>query len=228
MKTLNDYFSKIYCINLDKRTDKYKDCLKEFKKIGIEVERVSAIDGTPIFKPGLNTKAGAYGLFLTNLNIIQNALTNNYKNILILEDDVMFIDNFNELFNEKIESLPDDWHLLYLGGNNYFELGKFNLVTGDRSFKVTKENYRKLNHEICKTTWTQTTHAMAINSSHYRLLLSGLARHSTVPIDRAYCYLQREGACNAYTFLPSLALQRPTISDIEGIYIDYNNRNHNF
>lgn len=228
MKTLNDYFSKIYCINLDKRTDKYKDCLKEFKKIDIEVERVSAIDGAPLFKPELNTKAGAYGLFLTNLKIIEDAIKNDYESILILEDDVMFIDNFNKLFNAKVDSLPDDWHLFYLGGNNYFNLGKFNLVTGDKNIKVDETNYRKLNHELCKTTWTQTTHAMAINSTFYRLLLSGLARHNTVPIDRAYCYLQQEGACNAYTFLPSLALQRPTVSDIEGMYIDYNSRNHNF
>jgi len=33
MKTLNEFFSKIYCINLDKRVDRYEESLIEFKKI---------------------------------------------------------------------------------------------------------------------------------------------------------------------------------------------------
>lgn len=220
MKTLNDHFSKIFCINLDKRTERYEECLKEFKKINIEVERISAIDGKPIFKEGLHKNAGAYGLMLTNIKIFENAIQNNYKNILILEDDVKFNDNFNEIFNEKIKSLPDNWDLLYLGGNNMFNRGSFNLITGDKNFKVTKENYRTLKHELCKTTWTQTTHAVAINSSFYNTLMFGVGRNSTRPIDNIYCILQQEG-CNAYTFLPSLVLQRACYSDIENCYLDW-------
>ena len=31
--TLNDYFDKIYCINLDRRTDRWKETRVEFKKL---------------------------------------------------------------------------------------------------------------------------------------------------------------------------------------------------
>lgn len=227
MKTLNEYFSKIYCINLDKRPDKYKECLTEFKKININVERIAGIDGTPVFKTGINKNAGAYGLLLTNIKIIENAYTNKDKNILILEDDVMFIDDFNKIFNEKIQFLPNDWDVLYLGGNNMFQKGKHTLVTGDINFKVTKENYKTLNHELCKTTWTQTTHAVAINSKYYNTLLQGIGRNSHLPIDNVYCILQQEDACNAYTFLPSLALQRPCFSDIENVFLDYSQNTNN-
>jgi GR25 family glycosyltransferase involved in LPS biosynthesis len=226
MKTLNDYFSKIYCINLDKRTDKYSECLIEFNKIGIDVERISAVDGSSVFTMGIHKNAGAYGLMLTNINIIQNARQNNYETILILEDDVMFIENFNELFNEKIKSLPDNWDLLYLGGNNRFDIGRFNLITGDPNFVVNKESYKTLNHELSKTTWTQTTHAVAINSRFYNSLMYGISRNSRLPIDNIYCILQQEG-CNAYTFLPSLALQRPSFSDIENRFWDHNIHNEN-
>ena len=226
MKTLNDYFSKIYCINLDRRTDKYEQCLEEFEKIKITVERISAIDGIQYFKTGIHKNAGAYGLLLTNIKIIEEARLNNYKNILILEDDVKFIENFNEKFNSKIDSLPNNWNLLYLGGNNQFNIGKFNLVTGDTNFVITKENYKTLDYELCKTTWTQTTHAVAINSNFYNTIMFGISGNFEYPIDNIYCILQQEG-CNAYTFLPSLALQRPSFSDIENCFCDHNISNEN-
>ena len=227
MKTLNEYFSKIYCINLDSRPDRYNECLREFKKLNIDVQRVSGINGKLYFRPGLNLSAGAYGLLLTNIRIIEDAIMNEHKNILVLEDDVKFIDIFYKIFNEKITLLPNDWDLLYLGGNNVFHQGKFNLITGDKNFKVTKENYKTLNHELCKTTWTQTTHAVAINSKFYDILMDSIRKNMTQPIDLQYCILQQAGY-NAYTFLPSLALQRPSFSDIENVYVDYNKTQCNF
>ena len=220
MKTLNEYFSKIYCINLDSRPDKYNECLIEFEKLNISVQRVSGIDGKLWFKPGLNLSAGAYGLLLTNIKIIEDAILNNYKSILILEDDVKFNDKFYEIFNEKVLSLPDNWNLFYLGGNNLFHKGSFNLITGDQNFNVTKENYKTLNYELCKTTWTQTTHAVGINSNFYEIILQSINQQPTLPIDLQYCILQQAGY-NVYTFLPSLVLQRPSFSDIENVFVDY-------
>ncbi|MFZ9376809.1 MAG: glycosyltransferase family 25 protein, partial [Candidatus Fonsibacter ubiquis] len=45
MRVLNDYFEKIYCINLDKRPDRWESAKKEFLKHNINVERYSAVDG---------------------------------------------------------------------------------------------------------------------------------------------------------------------------------------
>ena len=46
---MKKYFDKIYCINLDSRPDRWKECLEEFKKIGIDdiVERFPAAELTP-------------------------------------------------------------------------------------------------------------------------------------------------------------------------------------
>ena len=82
IKTLNNYFSKIYCINLDRRPDGWKLCLEEFKQLNIIVERVSAVDDR------------ISGLTQTNINILNDAIKNSYNNILILEDDVQLILNF--------------------------------------------------------------------------------------------------------------------------------------
>ncbi len=226
MKTLNDFFEKIYCINLDTRLDKWNECEKEFNKLNIQVERFPAINGNPIFKQGMNLTAGAYGLMLTHQEIMIEVALKNYKNVLILEDDVTFIDNFYNYFFEKIKSLPEDWDLLYLGGNNMFHKGKFKLITGNPNIEIHKYNYRTLNHELCKTTWTQTTHAVSINNKAYGSVLDYIRKNNNKPIDDIFCIMQQSGY-NAYTFLPSLALQRPSISDIENKFVDYN-RNFDF
>ena len=219
-KTLNDYFSKIYCINLDERTDKYEECLIEFKKVNIKVERFAAIKG-PNPKKNKRSKSGEVGLRLTSIEILKNAINNNYQNILILEDDVTFVEGFNDKLNKAIKYLPENWDLLYIGGNHFFNKGEFSLVHGDKNFKINKNNYKTLNHKLCKTTWTQTTHAIAINSKFFETALETV-KETRLALDQMYCKLQQNNSCNAYTFLPSLALQRPTISDIENKYVDYN------
>lgn len=54
MKTLNDYFQEIHCINLDKRTDRWEECLNEFNKHNLKVNRFSAVYGKEVDTiPGL-------------------------------------------------------------------------------------------------------------------------------------------------------------------------------
>jgi len=226
MKNLNDYFSNLYCVNLDSRPDRYELAQAEFKKLDIDVERVSGIVGVDVYRPGLNRTAGAYGILLTHIKIIEDAISKLYDSIVILEDDVTFIDGFQEKFESKIAELPEDWDLLYLGGNNVFVRGNFNLITGDKSFVPTNDNYQTLDHELCKTTWTQCAHALAINSKFYERLLNAIKVNSTMPVDSIHCMLQ-QGGCNAYSFLPSLALQRPSFSDIENTFVDYSKNKAN-
>jgi hypothetical protein len=45
---------------------------------------------------------------------------NNYKNILVLEDDVYFTDDFNEYLKNVMEEVPDDYDILYLGYKDLF------------------------------------------------------------------------------------------------------------
>lgn len=202
MKTLNDFFSKIYCINLDRRPDRWKESLNEFKKLNITVERVSAIDG------------GVSGLTLTNYNILKEAILNNYNNILILEDDVMFIDNFYEKFNAKIEYLPNDWDLLYLGGCNEISSKNIQIITGDKNIEFNIKTCKSLDYEICKTkNNTIVTHAVGINSKFYRLLIEAIIKKINEPIDLIQEVLHSRN--NVYTFIPSLAVQRSSYSDIK-------------
>jgi GR25 family glycosyltransferase involved in LPS biosynthesis len=220
MNTLNDYFKKVYVINLDRRPDRWQQCQIEFNKIGVKVERIPAIDANNI--PGSLSYRDKTYVAVTSVHskLMNDAITNNDDSILIFEDDVKFVNNFNEIFNERIKSLPEDWDLLFIGGNHILHVNGFDLITGDKNFKVTKENYRTLNYELSKSPCTYTTHAMAISSRFYDKVIDRMKKFPSIPTDNLYVQLQSEG-CKAYTFLPSLAKQRASFSDIENTYVDY-------
>jgi len=222
MKTLNDYFPKIYVINLDRRPDRMQECQLEFNKIGINVERIPAIDGKEMpdsWGMGSRDKA-CLAVNSVHRKLMNDAKLNKHDSILIFEDDVTFVDNFNEIFNERIKSLPEDWDILFIGGNHILHVDGFDLITGDKNFKVTKENYKTLNYELSKSPCTYCTHAMAISSRIYDRVINKMMESPISPTDNLYYELQMEG-CNAYTFLPSLAKQKAGFSDVDDQYVDY-------
>lgn len=215
MESLNQFFKKIYCINLKSRTDRYNESVIEFKKHNIVVEFVEAVNGKDIFKPNLNRNAGAYGLVLTWIKILEQC--KDLENVLILEDDVMFLNDLEKhLF--KLNNLPSDWSMLFLGGSHIFDKGIFTVLNKEFE-KISKDNYKTLDHELCKTTWTQTTHAVALSNKIVKELLN-ILKTTTLPIDILLCNLQQTEP--TFTFVPSLALQRPSFSDIENVHVDYN------
>ena len=75
--SFKDYFDITYCINLDKRTDRWEQAQVEFKKIGISVRRVSAIDGS-LYPEYAGLKPGANGCRLSHLKVLNMAIKNQY------------------------------------------------------------------------------------------------------------------------------------------------------
>jgi GR25 family glycosyltransferase involved in LPS biosynthesis len=125
----------IYLINLDKRPDRlsYFDnnvCSKS--TLLSSYTRYAGIDGSLLSEnilysiitdqgkkymlddhktKGLYLTRGAIGLALTYKYIVENC--NN--NILILEDDIDIVDNFDNELQECLNNLPNDWDIFYLG-----------------------------------------------------------------------------------------------------------------
>ena len=149
---ISKYFDKIYCINLDSRLDRWEECLVEFKKIGIQtqVERFSAIPLQP----------GIAGCTKSHYEVVKLAKKNNYKNILIFEDDVSLInsDFFSILEKTHIQLKKHNltYDLLYLGGN----------LNPDN-----KINYL-IDDNLAKLTYCKTTHSYALNSTVYDKFLN--------------------------------------------------------
>ena len=205
---VDKYFDKIYCVNLDRREDRWEETKVELEKWGLleHVERYSAIDGNEINEDTLKTtklNKGGLGLLLTNIKIIEECIENDYNNVLILEDDIAFNDNI-KIIDEYFKKLPEEWDMLYLGGNHNTHMG---------------ETINIINDKIIKLHNTFATHCVAFNKSIYEVILSVLNRKSK-PIDVAYTQIQRSHDC--YGFYPGMGLQRASFSDIENKDTDNN------
>lgn len=96
-------WDKAICINLDKRTDRWQQCQEEFYNWGLNAERFPALTGNN----------GMHGLHLSNQAVFKQHAG---KHLLVLEDDVVFNRPITAL-QDAYGDLPNDWDMLYLGGN---------------------------------------------------------------------------------------------------------------
>lgn len=112
-------FTKIFYINLDRRTDRDEFIKNELNKINWtgEVERISAVDGREInlnsvkhlfddntfnqasskkkiqFAPGSYMTRGAIGCALSHKETLTKIANGNHDKVLVIEDDIIFDDN---------------------------------------------------------------------------------------------------------------------------------------
>jgi GR25 family glycosyltransferase involved in LPS biosynthesis len=113
---------KIFVINLDTRKDRWDNFCKEEPYMASIVERVSAINGKNIsLSPYIKTlfknntfgwKKAVMGCALSHIQIWTKIASSVGNYFLVLEDDVRFINNWNEY----AKYIPDDSELLYIGG----------------------------------------------------------------------------------------------------------------
>lgn len=200
-KCLTDFFDISYCINLDRRKDRWDECEKIFNSYKLKIKRYAAEDGKNL--PASKISSGALGLIHTNINILTEAKINNFKSILIVEDDVKFYNSISRI-EKYFEFLPDDWDMIYFGGNH-------NLHMGEAYPAVINEHVLKLHH-------TYTTHCIGIKNSAYDIILQSLESKDK-PLDVVYASLQKK--LNVYCFTPIVASQREGYSDIEMKHINY-------
>jgi hypothetical protein len=124
--------SKAWVINLDERKDRLDSAIKACSTIGLEFERMPAINGSSqdikmkeypnsikdvLDKVvGWNKNSAARGH--TTIKIIEDAKKNDYPAILIMEDDVEFVDNLTlkKMLDLSMGHLPEDWESINFGG----------------------------------------------------------------------------------------------------------------
>jgi GR25 family glycosyltransferase involved in LPS biosynthesis len=212
---INEYFDKIYCINLDRRVDRWEEnCLPQFEKIGLDVERFSAVDGKELNLPQGSVYSAELAGSYSHLNALKKAKEDKVKKLLLLEDDVFFKENVNELFESLIERVPNDWDYLFFGGNH---------VGG----------YLPITDGVVKINRSYAIHACGIKESSYDIMIQHLenkinkvmsdltiTHKPSVAADYFLGDLHR--VLNTYCFLPHLAWQKDGHSDIQGAYMDYN------
>jgi len=174
------------CINLKERKDKKTYMKKVFKKQNITEN---------FFKAKLH-KNPKRGCLESHLAVIKDAIKKNKKQMLILEDDVVFKRHISSLL-----SPPEDWDMLYLGG------------TVKHIISNENPNFPRVQ------AWT--THAYMINLSNQELVNDILkAEEYENEIDNFYVE-NIHPKYNVYMVNPMMCIQKDGYSDIEKTNVDY-------
>lgn len=103
------FLNKIYCINLDRRKDRWINAQKEFKRLWIQgfIKRIS----------GIEKKPWNLGCLLSHLKIHKISNKKNEDYILVLEDDAIFHVDFDYIIRLIEEVMVFNPDLVYLGGS---------------------------------------------------------------------------------------------------------------
>ena len=196
----------LFIINLDERKDKYQEILKELNKVQLEkykfkIERFSAI----------KEEKGWIGCALSHIEILKIARERNFKEVIVLEDDNVFIDSQIKNIEKTL-----DW----LFSNKE----KWEIFMGNQTFSNIKEVYsakKGIVKSIGKTTNFMIYQKITYNSiiNHEELYLAEINNNSGKKLVNAIDRIIRNKLL--VTRVPFITSQRASYSDIERKKISY-------
>jgi len=153
---------KIFYINLDNRPDRNEHFLKQCSENNIDfnkINRYSALDGTiynfnhneyDMFKnvdyKGQKYEKKIMGNQLSHYNILNEMINNNYKYIIIFQDDVILKKNFLNELNNIINYIPENAEIINIGFHEFASYNKFIPWNFNKPNTMIKQ---KINQEIC-------------------------------------------------------------------------------
>jgi len=186
-----------YYINLEHRTDRKEHVESQLSNLGIKAKRFNAI----------KMDNGAIGCSIFHLNVLQNALNQKLDHILIVEDDITFLDSglFKTQINKFFEKHNNNWDVILLAGNNM-------------------PPYTNMDDTCIQVSRCQTTTGYIVNGHYIKCLIKNIktglinlinkpSEHIKFAIDKFWFVLQREGKW--FLIIPLTVIQREDYSDIE-------------
>jgi hypothetical protein len=197
---MRDLFDRVCLINLRRRPDRLAAFRTDVLAKGWpfrDPEIFPAVDGKIVPTPrGWQSTDAVYGCLQSHVTILQSAILDDVKSLLVLEDDATVMSTFLEDCERFFAAVPSDWEQLMLGGQH---------IQGPR--KVSDGVVRCMN--------CQRTHAYAIRGRFMRDLYSiWRAPSSQTHCDHIMGPLQP--GYNVYAPDPFLFGQVKSQSDING------------
>ena len=204
IESINKNISAIYYINLDYRIDRKQEFLLNFNLEDIS-HRILRVNAT-------KSNIGAVGCLKSHITALQLALSDNLgENLLICEDDLSIGDmNYCNKMLDLFFRSNLQWDVLMLGQSTW----------ASEDTGITTSNQEK----IIKVKMSQTTSGYLVKRSYIPLLLQtweiGWNNFTATGIwndkystDQLWKPLQLQD--NWYSFVPTVASQRLSYSDIE-------------
>lgn len=234
---LNNYFDIVFAIYLEKRAYDWKlpatgeivpGCLKqigdELGKHNIKSVLVPGVDGELLDMPPTMSadkspvSKGDLGCTRSHLSLVKHAKENRLNNYFVFESDVLLHPDFSNLFPAYMKQVPDDWDMIYLGGNH--DGGFSYLNPGPNNFDNNPDI--PFPENVIRLHRTFTTHAIAVKHTIYDDLINVLSNVEKVDIAIASLHSKY----NCYGFRPHLAWQRTGYSDILQRLVHYDHLKH--
>ncbi len=157
------------------------------------VIRYEAVDGRGITPPPeWKHGPGAYGCLLSHLDVVREALKTGAPSVFIVEDDVIFHDDFHHRLEQYAGQLPDDWDAIFFGAIHLAD--PVPVAPG-----------------IARMTRSFSTYAYCLRNKVFKAFLSE-AEQMLRPVDHTTLAMQRE--YRFYCFTPLLAWVTEDYSDI--------------
>lgn len=208
---LYDYFDRVIVINLDRRSDRMRQFMQSIGRIDWPFpvpERFRAVDGQAVGTPTWwRVGQGAWGCHQSHVRAIESALMDGVERVLILEDDVFFVDDFRSRIARFLRAVPADWRQVYLGGQH---------------LRVRSNPPASINTDVIRPRNVNRTHAYALSRrgmvQAYRWLTDYLehARHPSHHVDHRFGALHETGNFAVYAPARWLAGQAESHSNIKG------------
>ena len=160
----------IYVINLDKDTEK----LQHFKQQIGDSFSYSRIKGVEPLEGNKKLNKGQLGCLSSHILILEDAIKNNYKKILIFEDDIILKDSWENIKTAANNLQYLETNLLYLGCSQHRWNRIKTLAEKRENIKIEKNYYHCIR--------SYGSFAVIINNSIYETLLN-MYKQKCKPVD---------------------------------------------
>lgn len=172
---LNQFDAVVY-INLNHRRDRDKILLEELNQLGVLREKIHRIEAVHDY---LN---GHRGCAKSHIKALELAKERRWKNVLVLEDDVIFVKSKEEIEENNsifFEKFKNDWDVFFLGASVLeYELTVY-------------EGFKKIVSAQC-------AHAYVINAHYIDTLLTSFHEACVLMTEEDFVYGFSSSACDQH------------------------------
>jgi hypothetical protein len=205
--------NRVYYINLDHRTDRKNDLLQWITETGFPLDKVERVPG--VYIPNKSHIA----FTVAHINALETFLKSGHDNCLILEDDfepnnkATFWNDVDRIFKDKL-----DFDVVMCAFND----GVTQATAGPTNYLI------RMLYTYSTSGYIITKQIAPIVIDHFKDAVRFGIHEESITNKKATQYVGDVYWCKLmplhkwYAFYPKLGHQRPSYSDIEQTFSDYN------